>query len=204
MPCGTLFIVSAPSGAGKTSLVKALCSELSGVSLSVSHTTRGMRPGEQDDVDYHFVAPGVFEELIVAGDFLEYAEVFGNFYGTSRSAVKAQLEDGDDVLLEIDWQGARQVRELMPETQSIFILPPSREALEQRLEGRGQDSDEIISKRMLAARAEMAHFDEYDYLIVNDDFDLASAELQGIVAANRSRTSRQSERYANEIAELLA
>lgn len=204
MPSGTLFIVSAPSGAGKTSLVKALRSEISGISLSVSHTTRSMRPGEQDGVDYHFVAPGNFEELIAAGDFLEYAEVFGNFYGTSRSAVEAQLQQGEDVLLEIDWQGARQIREQMPENQSIFILPPSREALQQRLEARGQDSDEVISKRMLAARAEMVHFNEYDYLVVNDDFDVALSELRSIVLANRARTVRQAERYASQIAELLA
>lgn len=204
MPSGTLFIVSAPSGAGKTSLVKALRSEISGISLSVSHTTRSMRPGEQDGVDYHFVAPGNFEELIAAGDFLEYAEVFGNFYGTSRSAVEAQLQQGEDVLLEIDWQGARQIREQLPENQSIFILPPSREALQQRLEARGQDSDEVISKRMLAARAEMVHFNEYDYLVVNDDFDVALSELRSIVLANRARTVRQAERYASQIAELLA
>lgn len=204
MPSGTLFIVSAPSGAGKTSLVKALRSEISGISLSVSHTTRSMRPGEQDGVDYHFVAPGNFEELIAAGDFLEYAEVFGNFYGTSRSAVEAQLQQGEDVLLEIDWQGARQIREQLPENQSLFILPPSREALQQRLEARGQDSDEVISKRMLAARAEMVHFNEYDYLVVNDDFDVALSELRSIVLANRARTVRQAERYASQIAELLA
>ncbi|MGV6816535.1 MAG: guanylate kinase [Thiotrichales bacterium] len=204
MPSGTLFIVSAPSGAGKTSLVKALRSEISGISLSVSHTTRSMRPGEENGVDYHFVAPGAFEELIAAGDLLEYAEVFGNFYGTSRSAVEAQLQQGEDVLLEIDWQGARQIREQMPENQSIFILPPSREALQQRLEARGQDSDEVISKRMLAARAEMVHFNEYDYLVVNDDFDVALSELRSIVLANRARTARQAERYASQIAELLA
>lgn len=204
MSKGTLFIVSAPSGAGKTSLVKALCSQLGGVSLSVSHTTRKKRPGEEDGVDYHFVTPGEFEELIGAGDFLEYAEVFGNFYGTSRSAVQAQLERGDDVLLEIDWQGARQVREIMAGTQSIFILPPSREALQARLEGRGQDSDEVIGKRMLAARAEMAHFDEYGYLIINDDFDAAFAELRSILLANRVRTSAQAEHYSSQISELLA
>ena len=164
---GTLYIVSAPSGAGKTSLVKALTDADSNVLVSVSHTTRDMRPGEEDGVNYNFVSVDDFKALIAQDAFLEHAEVFGNFYGTSRLWLEEQLSQGIDIILEIDWQGARQVRDLMPEAVGIFILPPSRAALQQRLDNRGQDSAEIIAGRMAEAVSEMSHFDEYDYVIVD-------------------------------------
>ena len=204
MAQGSLFIVSAPSGAGKTSLVRALMERMAGLAFSVSHTTRAMRPGEQDGRDYHFVTVGDFEAMIAAGDFLEHARVFDNYYGTARSAVEAQLARGEDVFLDIDWQGARQVREQLPQAQGIFILPPSRAALESRLQGRGQDGPEVIARRMRDAVSEAAHYDEYDYLIINDDFDTALGELAAIVTAARLGRPRQAERYGGMIAELLA
>lgn len=182
---GTLYIVSAPSGAGKTSLVTALIEADPRVSVSVSHTTRAMRPGEQHGVNYHFVSHDDFKGLIAKGDFLEHAEVFGNFYGTSRSALQQVLDQGNDLILEIDWQGAQQVRKLMPEARSVFILPPSQQALRQRLDGRGQDSEAIIAGRMKEAVSEMVHYDEYEYVIVNDDFDEALEDLKAVFAANR-------------------
>ncbi len=204
MAQGTLYIVSAPSGAGKTSLVRALCERLEDVVMAVSHTTRAPRPGEVDGVDYHFVSRERFEHMVRAGEFLEHAEVFGNFYGTSRRAVEAELAAGRDVILEIDWQGARQVREQMPEALSIFILPPSRAALEERLTGRGQDSREVIEGRMARAMAEMRHYDEYDYLVINDDFAVALEDLVTIFRAGRLRTVVQAERHRALIAALLA
>lgn len=159
---GTLYIVSAPSGAGKTSLVTALIKADPRVSVSVSHTTRAMRPGEEHGVNYHFVSHDEFKALIAKGDFLEHAEVFGNFYGTSRSALQEVLDRGNDLILEIDWQGAQQVRKLMPEARSVFILPPSQQALRERLDGRGQDSEAIIAGRMKEAVSEMVHYDEYE------------------------------------------
>ena len=178
---GTLFIISAPSGAGKTSLVRALLVDNPDVVVSVSYTTRPMRPGERDGVDYHFVDHGTFEELIKAGDFLEYAEVFDHCYGTSRSHVMEQLDKGLDVILEIDWQGAQQVRRAMPENISIFILPPSREVLEHRLRSRKQDSDKVIARRLGDAVTEIGHYDEFDYVVVNDDFDTTVGELKAII-----------------------
>lgn len=203
---GTLFIVSAPSGAGKSSLIKALfdAHPHDNMQLSVSHTTRAMRPGEQDGIHYHFVTGQQFRELIDAGAFFEYAEVFGNFYGTSRQAIERQLAAGMDVFLDIDWQGARQVRQLLPEARGIFILPPSRVELERRLRQRGQDSDAVIAGRMAKAVAEMSHYDEYDYLIVNSDFQTAVAELRHIVMAERLLRPRQTAKYSGVIHQLLA
>jgi len=204
MSQGTLYIVSAASGTGKTSLLKALLEQTKGISISVSHTTRDARVGEENGVHYHFVGKNTFHNLIEEGDFLEHAEVFGNFYGTSQSAVKGQLSQGEDVILEIDWQGAQQVRKLMPEAVSIFILPPSREALLTRLQGRGQDSDEIIAGRMAEAVSEMSHYNEFDYIVVNDVFDTALAELKAIFAAGRLTTKRQSEEHQGMISQLLS
>ena len=167
---GTLFIFSAPSGAGKTSLVKALLQSTSHIGISVSHTTRAPRAGEVDGQDYHFTAKDDFESLVTEQAFLEYAQVFDNYYGTSKQWVESELAAGRDVILEIDWQGAQQVRQLMPSAVSVFIAPPSIAELENRLRGRGQDAEEIIQRRMQDARSEMSHYGEYDYLIVNDDF----------------------------------
>ncbi|RRQ22094.1 guanylate kinase [Thiohalobacter thiocyanaticus] len=203
MAQGSLYIVSAPSGAGKTSLVRALMERMGGLAFSVSHTTRPMRPGEQDGRDYHFVTVDTFEAMIGAGEFLEHARVFDNYYGTSLAAVQAQLARGEDVFLDIDWQGARQVREQLPEAYGVFILPPSRAALESRLQGRGQDGPEVIARRMRDAVSEAAHYDEYDYLIINDDFDTALNELGAIVTSARLRRPRQAARHAGMLAELL-
>ena len=200
---GSLFIVSAPSGAGKTSLVAALVAAEPGVSVSVSHTTRPMRPGEVDGVNYHFVDRERFTSMLAQGDFLEHATVFGNLYGTSRSGVMHALDSGMDVVLEIDWQGARQVRASIPGAVSIFILPPSLAALQSRLEARRQDGSEVIQERMRAAVAEMSHFDEADYLVVNDDFATALAELRALVRARRLRRDAQSARFRELLAELL-
>ncbi|MEX0294965.1 guanylate kinase [Pseudomonas putida] len=200
---GTLYIVSAPSGAGKTSLVNALIKDDKRVSVSVSHTTRGKRPGEEHGVNYHFVSHDEFKALIDKNDFLEHAEVFGNFYGTSRSTLQQVLDRGDDLILEIDWQGARQVRELMPEARSIFILPPNLEALRQRLDGRGQDSDEIIAGRMKEAVSEMQHYDEYEYVIINDDFDVALEELKAVFRSNRLLLCKQQERHGALLKQLI-
>jgi len=200
---GTLFVVSAPSGAGKTSLVKALRKGMDGFTVSVSHTTRAPRPGEKDGRDYRFVDRAEFERMIAAGEFLEHARVFDNHYGTARATVEAALEQGGDVLLEIDWQGARQVRTLLPDSVSVFILPPSLAALEQRLTGRGQDDPETIARRMGDAISEMSHYGEYDYLVVNDDFAVALRELRAIVIAHRMRRARQAERHRDLIAGLL-
>jgi guanylate kinase len=201
---GILYTVSAPSGAGKTSLVKALLDSVDDLVLSVSHTTRARRAGEVDGRDYHFVDEATFEHMIVEGAFLEHARVFGNIYGTSRAAVEATLAAGQDVLLEIDWQGARQVRAHIPGSVSIFVLPPSREALLQRLRERGQDSDTIIQHRMEAAIDEISHYAEADYIVVNDDFDQGLADLQAIVRAGRVRRERQMVRCQGLIDSLLA
>lgn len=204
MSAGTLYTVSAPSGAGKTSLVRALLETVAGLELSVSHTTRPRRDGETAGVDYFFVDNAEFERMVAEHAFLEHAQVFDNQYGTSRRAVEQTLEAGHDVLLEIDWQGARQVRSTVPGAVSIFVLPPSREALAGRLRGRGQDSDEIIARRMAAAIDEMRHFDEADYLVVNDDFTEALDDLQAIIRAGRVSCRRQVERRADLIRTLLA
>ncbi len=201
---GTLFIISAPSGAGKTSLVKALLERDSRVVVSVSHTTRPQRPGEQQGTDYHFVDHATFDRMIAVGEFLEYAEVFTNKYGTSQQWVQQQLDSGLDVILEIDWQGAAQVRQLMPESRSVFILPPSREALQQRLTGRGQDSEEVIALRMREAISEMSHYPEYDFLIINDQFDVALDELAAIFAARRAELRMQELRHGGLLQALLS
>jgi guanylate kinase len=200
---GNLFIVSAPSGAGKTSLVRAMMERLGQVAFSVSHTTRAMRPGEQDGRDYHFVDVATFEAQIAAGAFLEHAKVFENYYGTARASVEAQLSGGQDVVLDIDWQGARQIRAAWPGAVSIFILPPSRAALESRLRGRGQDADEVIAKRMRGAVSESIHYGEYDYLVINDDFATALDELMIIVRTQRLRTPQQAARHADLLGSLL-
>jgi guanylate kinase len=201
---GSLFVFAAPSGAGKTSLVKALLANMQGIAVSVSHTTRARRPGEQNGIDYHFVDIPEFENMVAADAFLEHAKVFDNYYGTSRTGIEQQLALGMDVILEIDWQGASQVRKLMPDTVGVFILPPSRQALEERLRGRGTDSDEIIARRMRDAQSESAHYGEFDYVIINDDFDTALAELQAIVSCRRQRLSAQQWRHGKMIEALLA
>lgn len=200
---GTLYIISAPSGAGKTSLVKALVDTIPGLSISVSHTTRPRRDGEVDGVDYHFVDAEAFQAMADAGDFLEHAEVFGNAYGTARSSVEAQLHAGTDVILEIDWQGAQQVRQALPDAVSIFILPPSREELDRRLRSRGKDSEDVIARRLREAQGEMSHYHEYDYLVVNDAFGHALEELVAVVRARRLRLSAQRARLAATLQDLL-
>lgn len=204
MSTGTLYIVAAPSGAGKTSLVKSLVETTPEVVVSVSHTTRPPRPGERDGVHYHFVSSATFEAMQAEGAFLEHAQVFGNRYGTSRAVVLAQLAAGLDVILEIDWQGARQVRALLPNSTTIFILPPSREALRQRLAGRGQDSPETIERRMAAALSELSHYAEFDYLVINDRFSAALEALRAIVIANRQRREAQLERQRGLLGTLLS
>lgn len=200
---GTLYIVSAPSGAGKTSLVRALLAADPQVRLSISHTTRVPRPGETDGQDYHFVDDSGFLRLIEADAFLEHADVFGRRYGTSRAAVEPHIARGEDVFLDIDWQGAQQVRERWPDCVSVFILPPSREILLERLRNRGQDSEETIARRIAGARADIERYREYDFLIVNDRFDAALADLQAIVTAQRLRLPRQKERHSGLISTLL-
>ncbi|SDJ43360.1 guanylate kinase [Pseudomonas indica] len=201
---GTLYIVSAPSGAGKTSLVKALIDALPQVRVSVSHTTRGMRPGEVDGVNYHFVSRESFIEMLDRNEFLEHAEVFGNLYGTSQRWLEETLAEGYDLILEIDWQGAQQVRRLMPQARSIFILPPTQQALRQRLTNRGQDSDEVIERRMREAVNEMSHYVEYDYLVINDDFATALDDLKAIFRANQLQQGSQQQRHADLLSQLLA
>ena len=184
-----LFVVSAPSGAGKTSLVNAIVADMERVSLSVSHTTRPRRDNEVDGRHYHFVSPEQFQDLVSRGDFLEHANVFGNLYGTSRAQVQAMLDQGHDVILEIDWQGAGQVRKRMPACRSIFILPPSAAELERRLRGRGTDAEEVIARRLAGSRDDIGHWREFDYVVVNDDFDRARAELERIILG-RGEASR--------------
>ncbi|MCB1849695.1 MAG: guanylate kinase [Gammaproteobacteria bacterium] len=200
---GTLYIVSAPSGAGKTSLLKALMQQEAGIRVSVSHTTRAMRQGERDGEHYWFTDEAAFRRMIGEGAFIEYAEVFGNLYGTSERAVRELLETGVDVILEIDWQGAQQVRHRFPEAVSVFVLPPTTQALRQRLEARGQDSSEVIERRMREARSEMEHFVEYDYLVINEHFDLALSELQALIVSQRLRVSVQSRRLEHQLKNLL-
>ena len=201
---GTLFTVSAPSGAGKTSLVNALIQRNPALRVSVSHTTRAMRPGEENGVNYHFVDEQTFHAMLARTEFLEHAQVFGNLYGTSQTWVARQLAEGIDVILEIDWQGAQQVKRLMPETRSIFILPPSRATLEQRLTARGQDDRDIIAARMAEAVEEMSHYIESDYLVINQDFDTALEQLQAIIGSQRLRTSRQQVELAQLLQGLLS
>ena len=201
---GTLYIVSAPSGAGKTSLVAALVDKLAQLRPSVSHTTRPMRPGEEHGVNYHFTERDDFVRLVEQGRFLEHAEVFGNLYGTNSDWVKQTLNGGEDVVLEIDWQGASQIRKQMPEAVSIFILPPSLEVLAERLRGRETDDEEVIQRRLDGAREEMSHYGEFDFLIVNDDFNRALFELEAIVEARRLHIGRQSVRLEAILENLLS
>ena len=201
---GTLYIVSAPSGAGKTSLVKALIDVEPQIRVSVSHTTRAMRPGEVNGVNYHFVEREEFVKMIEHGDFLERAEVFGNLYGTSQSHLQQTLDEGHDLILEIDWQGAEQVRKVMPDARSIFILPPTQQALRQRLTNRGTDSDEIIEGRMREAVSEMSHYTEYDYIVINDDFAVALEDMKAIFRSNLLTQPHQQQRFSQLLEQLLA
>ncbi len=204
MSKATLYIISAPSGAGKTSLVKQLIATVEDLTVSVSHTTRPKRDGEVDGVDYHFVSQEIFKQMIAEGAFLEHAQVFDNFYGTAQKTVQQNLDNGLDVILEIDWQGAEQVRKMMPDCQSIFILPPSIDVLEQRLRHRGQDDETVIARRMRDAVNEMSHYAEFDYLVVNDDFETALDELKSIIVSNRLTLSRQQIKLEGLLENLLA
>jgi guanylate kinase len=201
---GILFIVSAPSGTGKTSLVNALLETDADLTVSVSHTTRPRRPKEAAGVNYHFIDRPQFEAMIAQDAFLEHAEVFGNYYGTSKEAIQTGLATGSDVLLEIDWQGAALVRRAVTDAVSVFIVPPSAEALRERLQGRAEDDAAVIEARLAAARGEMAHHDEFDYLVINDAFDVALAELKAIVLAERCRQHRRSARQRDLLRALLA
>jgi len=200
---GTLYIVAAPSGAGKTSLTRALLEREPGIALSVSYTSRPPRPNEVDGIHYHFVSRPIFEEMIRRGEFFEHAVVHGDLKGTARSAVERTLAQGKDALLEIDWQGARQVRLQMPDTVSIFILPPSRAELERRLRARASDSEEVIRRRLADSREDIVHVGEFDFLIVNDDFAQALADLRAIVTSRQLRSPIQRERHAVLLADLL-
>ncbi len=200
---GNLFILSAPSGAGKSSLINALLKKHADMKVSVSHTTRAPRPGENNAEHYHFVSVDEFKALIAKDDFFEWAQVFDNYYGTSKQAIEEQLAAGIDVFLDIDWQGARQVREIMDDVKTIFILPPSKQELEQRLNNRGQDSAEIIAGRMAQAQSETSHYDEYDFVVVNDDFDTALSEIESIAIAQRLTLKAQTTRHQTLINELL-
>lgn len=204
MSQGTLFVVSAPSGAGKTSLVRELIERLDGIQVSVSHTTRPQRNGEVNGVNYHFTERSVFEDMIARGEFFEHARVFDNYYGTSSRAVQALLDAGQDVVLEIDWQGARQVRDRMPDAVTLFIMPPSRHELEHRLANRGTDEHAVIVRRMQDAVSEMSHHDEYDYLIINDDFTTAFEELKAVIVCHRLAAARMQARHAALIETLLS
>ena len=200
---GTLYIVAAPSGAGKTSLTRALLEREPGIALSVSYTSRPPRPGEIDGVHYHFVTRAMFEEMIRRGEFFEHAVVHGDLKGTARATVERTLAHGRDVLLEIDWQGARQVRALMPDTVGVFILPPSRVELERRLRTRAADSEEVIRRRLADSREDIAHAVEFDYLVVNDDFATALADLRAIVTTRNLRSAAQRARHAALLDDLL-
>lgn len=201
---GTLFIVAAPSGAGKSSVVNAVLARDPNICLSISFTSRKPRPGERHAEHYHFVSAQEFEDMIAAGDFFEHALVHGDWKGSARQSVEPQLAAGKDVLLEIDWQGARQVRSKVPDAVSVFILPPSRQALEQRMRSRGQDSEDVIAQRLAAAREEMSHYGEFDFVIVNEDFDTAVDEMCAIFVASRVRRDQQVARHSRLITALLA
>ena len=204
MAKGTLYIISAASGAGKTSLISAVLDQVDDLVVSVSHTTRAPREGEVDGVNYHFVDQQRFETMIEASEFFESARVFGNMYGTSSQHIQEQLQAGKDVILEIDWQGARQIRTLMADCRSIFIVPPTTEALRERLESRGQDDSEIIDRRMREAISEMSHYVEFDYLIINDDFEQAKTELAAIIVGNRMLHMQQQNKHEQLLIKLLA
>jgi len=201
---GKLFVIAAPSGAGKTSLVRALMQRRPALRFSISYTTRKQRPTERDEHDYFFVDKEKFERMVAAGEFLEHARVFDNYYGTSRQQVVQLLDEGQDVLLEIDWQGAQQIRRALPECRSIFVLPPSREALEQRLRGRGTDSDEVIARRLRDSLADLSHWNEFDYIVVNDDFDRATADLEAIVTGQGEQLRRDRAELRELLTKLLA
>jgi guanylate kinase len=201
---GKLFVIAAPSGAGKTSLVRALMQLRPTLRFSISYTTRKQRPNERHSHDYFFVDKAEFERMVAAGEFLEHARVFDNYYGTSRQQVEQLLDEGQDVLLEIDWQGAQQIRRALPECRSIFVLPPSREALEQRLRGRGTDSDEVIARRLRDSLADLSHWNEFDYIVVNDDFDRATQDLQSIVTGRGEHLRRDRVELRELLARLLA
>ncbi|HZX77357.1 guanylate kinase [Lysobacter sp.] len=200
---GTLFIVAAPSGAGKSSIVNAVLARDPNICLSISFTSRQPRPGERHAEHYHFVSAREFEAMVAAGDFFEHALVHGDWKGTARQSVEPQLASGKDVLLEIDWQGARQVREKVPDAVSVFILPPSRQALEQRMRNRGQDSEDVIAQRLAAAREEMSHYGEFDFVIVNEHFETAVDEMCAIFLASRVRRDQQVARHSRLITALL-
>ncbi|AZN35216.1 guanylate kinase [Iodobacter ciconiae] len=204
MAKGNLFVVTAPSGAGKTTLVAALLAADQNVQLSVSFTTRTARPGEVNGKDYHFVSREVFEQMIHNGDFLEHAEVYGNYYGTSQTWINQAIDTGSDILLEIDWQGAAQVRRLFSQAIGLFILPPSVEILEQRLKNRGKDSDEVIERRMAVAKEEISHVEEFDYVIVNEHIDEAVRDIVSIVRSERLKLHCQSTRHQVLISSLKA
>ena len=201
---GTLYIVAAPSGAGKSSIVNAVLARDSNISLSISFTSRPPRPGERHAEHYHFVSAPEFEAMVAAGDFFEHALVHGDWKGTARQSVEPQLIGGGDVLLEIDWQGARQVRKQIPDAVSVFILPPSRAALDERLHKRGQDSEAVIAQRLAAAREEMSHYGEFDFVVVNEHFETAVADMCSIFTASRLRKDAQVARHARLITSLLA
>jgi guanylate kinase len=191
---GKLYVVAAPSGAGKTSLVKALVENTSDLNVAVSHTTRPRRPDEQNGVNYHFVCPAIFTSMQKNGEFVEYARVFDNHYGTSWAAINSILDTGKSIILEIDWQGASQIHKVMPDCISIFILPPSLQALKARLQQRGQDDPDVIAQRMNAAVDEVSHFSEFDFLVVNDEFDIALADLESIITGKGSYLSSTAQR----------
>ena len=203
MTKGTLYIISAASGAGKTTLVNAVVEQVDGLVVSVSHTTRAPRDGEVDGVNYHFVDEQAFETMVEGSEFLEHATVFGNMYGTSQQHIQEQLLKGMDVILEIDWQGARQIRQLMTDCKSVYIVPPSTVALRERLDARGQDDEAIIRQRMHEAISEMSHYVEFDYLVINDDFDEAREDLAAIIKGNRMLHEHQQQKHAELLAELL-
>ena len=201
---GTLYIVSAPSGAGKTTLVGALLKKMPDVKASISHTTRPMRPGEKEGVNYHFVSEEIFLSLVNKEAFLEHAQVFNHFYGTSKEWVEKTLSEGIDVILEIDWQGAEQIRDLIPESKSIFILPPSLEALEERLIKRGQDDSTVIKRRLAAAKEEISHYMMADYLLINDGFDETLVEFNSIILHERLKLQSQKQKNLNLLNSLLS
>ena len=201
---GTLYTISAPSGAGKTSLVKALLTSVEGIRVSISHTTRTMRPGEEDGINYHFVDEAAFITMINNSAFLEHAKVFKHYYGTAQAWVEGILTNGEDVILEIDWQGAEQIRRLQPDCVSIFILPPSPKALEQRLTERGQDDQAVIEHRLAEAQEEMSHFVEANYLVINDDFDIALSELSAIIISQRLKLASQQQKNHQLLKDLLS
>lgn len=199
---GNLFVIAAPSGAGKTSLVKAATESLEQIMVSISHTTRPMRPGETDGVNYFFISKDKFDEMVAHEDFLEHATIFDNYYGTSKSTVKKTLEQGIDVILEIDWQGHQQIKHLFPESVGIFILPPSLKDLQSRLVNRNQDKPEVITQRLLDAKSTITHITEFDYIIINDNFDQALIDLLTIFKVCRLRAARQLHKYATIIKDL--